>query len=152
MKNYTTKIDSRTTVNEIEEILAKHGAVGVHKSFNPIDATIDAVMFSIDTDRGPTVFKLPCEYKKLHKKLRELRRSGKVTRITWKSLENFEHAKNVAWRIIKDWVDAQLALISIEMVSLDQVFLPYAYSMEKQKTLYEMVKEDGFKLLLEGAE
>lgn len=37
-----------------------------------------------------------------------------------------EQAARVGWRIIKDWIEAQLALVQTQMVTLDQVFLPYA--------------------------
>src|SRR5438552_18436509 len=35
-------------------------------------------------------------------------------------------AVRVEWRIVKDWVEAQLALIETRMVTAQQVFLPYA--------------------------
>jgi hypothetical protein len=41
-----------------------------------------------------------------------------------------------AWRIIKDWVQAQLALVEINMVTVPQVFLPYAI-MQDGRTLWE---------------
>ncbi|WP_189339127.1 hypothetical protein [Williamsia muralis] len=33
-----------------------------------------------------------------------------------------EHALRVAWRITKDWVEAQLAIIETQMVTPAQVF------------------------------
>jgi len=48
-----------------------------------------------------------------------------------------EHAERVAWRIVKDWVEAQLAIIRTEMVTLDQVMLPYMRGEDGQ-TVYEL--------------
>jgi hypothetical protein len=59
-------------------------------------------------------------------------------------------ASRVAWRIIKDWVDAQLAIIETEMVTLEQVFLPYM-QVKDNKTLYEVMIEKRFLLPYEGS-
>ena len=37
-----------------------------------------------------------------------------------------EQATRVAWRIVKDWLAAQLAMIEAGLVDLEEVFLPYA--------------------------
>jgi len=42
------------------------------------------------------------------------------------NLENFGQARRIAWRFIKDWVAAQMALIEAQQATLAQVFLPYA--------------------------
>jgi len=48
-----------------------------------------------------------------------------------------EQAERVAWRIMKDWLEAQLAIIATEMVTLDQVFLPYMQG-DDGRTVYEL--------------
>ncbi|KKL17092.1 hypothetical protein LCGC14_2488990, partial [marine sediment metagenome] len=63
---------------------------------------------------------------------------------------NLEQARRIAWRIIKDWVEAQLALIATEMVTLEQVFLPYL-KVNQGQTLYDYLLESGrFKALQAG--
>jgi hypothetical protein len=59
-----------------------------------------------------------------------------------------EQATRVAWRILKDWIEAQLALIQTGMVSVEQVFLPFAQS-SSGKTLCEVLRERKFAQLLE---
>jgi hypothetical protein len=54
----------------------------------------------------------------------------------------------VAWRVIKDWMEAQLALVEIRMVTIPQVFLPWAI-MRDGRTLAEHV-ETNPTFLLEG--
>lgn len=46
---------------------------------------------------------------------------------------------------MKDWVDAQMALIQIGMASMDQIFLPYVIN-KGGKTLYDTVREHGYLL------
>jgi hypothetical protein len=55
----------------------------------------------------------------------------------------------VAWRITKDWVEAQLAIIESQMVTTAQVFLPYAVTSNGQ-TLYEYIGQNTQLLLGEG--
>jgi hypothetical protein len=60
-----------------------------------------------------------------------------------------DHARNVAWRVVKDWVEAQLAIIETRMVTTAQVFLPYAVTANGQ-TLYEYIGHNTQLLLGEG--
>ncbi len=57
-----------------------------------------------------------------------------------------EQAGRVAWRIIKDWVDAQMAIVETEMVTIEQVFLPYMLMKDSGYTLYEAMVNKGFYL------
>ena len=49
----------------------------------------------------------------------------------------------MAWRNIRDWVMAQLALYETEIVDMPQVFLPFATD-QKGQTLYEKMVEGKF--------
>jgi len=61
-----------------------------------------------------------------------------------------EYVYRVAWRNIRDWVMAQLALYETEIVDMPQVFLPFATD-QKGQTLYEKMVEGKF-LLGDGTE
>lgn len=56
-----------------------------------------------------------------------------------------EQAERTAWKCLKDWVDAQMALIQIGMASMDQIFLPYVIN-KGGKILYDTVREHGYLL------
>lgn len=56
-----------------------------------------------------------------------------------------KQAAMTAWRILKDWVAAQLAIIETEMVVIEQVFLPYLL-LDKDTTLYDSMDKKGFYL------
>ncbi len=56
----------------------------------------------------------------------------------------------MAWRIIKDWVEAQTAIIQAGMVTLTQVFLPYLETTPGGPLLYEAYVDHGMKLLTTG--
>jgi peroxiredoxin family protein len=56
-----------------------------------------------------------------------------------------EQAERVAWRILKDWVEAQMALLDIEMVKMEEIFMPYIVD-QKGQTLYEKLEQKQFLL------
>lgn len=61
-------------------------------------------------------------------------------------LNTDEQAIRVAWRVIHTWNKAQLALVEINMVTIPQIFLPYAI-MRGGQTLAERIETDpGFLL------
>ena len=57
------------------------------------------------------------------------------------------HALRVAWANIRDWVMAQMAMIDLDMVKMEEVFLPYI--LDGDKTVYELY-QSKFNALPEG--
>jgi hypothetical protein len=53
----------------------------------------------------------------------------------------------VAWRIVKDWLEVQLAMVQAGLVKFEQVFLPYAQDPKTGQTVYEQLKEKQFSSL-----
>lgn len=51
----------------------------------------------------------------------------------------------MAWRILKDWIEAQMALLDIEMVRFEEIFLPYIETAGG-RTIYEKLEEQKFLL------
>lgn len=135
--NYTTSIAATKTVGEIQEILANGGASKIMIDYNS-DREPVSISFQIEMPKGaPVSFRLPCDWEGV---LIALGRD-KVE----KKYCNSDHAKRVSWRIIKNWVEAQLAFIQAEQASMLQVFLPYAVTSTGE-TMYDRVL-DNQKLL-----
>jgi len=61
-----------------------------------------------------------------------------------------QQAERTAWKIVADWVDAQLAMVELAQVEILQVMLPYVYDPAKDQTLYEMAKAKGIAGFLPG--
>ena len=134
IKNYTTKIDVHKTLGEIHGSLAQHGARKV--MFDYDDAgKISAICFAIYTPVGERGVRLPANVDAAYAVLKE--QGVRCVR---------EQAERVAWRIIKDWVDAQMAILETEMVNMDEVFLPYMID-RAGNTLYQLYCQN--QLLLE---
>ncbi len=51
-----------------------------------------------------------------------------------------EQAGRVAWRVLKDWLEGQLALIDAGAVELEQVMLPWVH-VDHEKTLWQAYGE-----------
>ncbi len=125
IKNYTTGIAEDKTVGEIMGLLAGKGARSIKIDYDDKNRP-SAISFMISIQDWPVPFKLPCNFEGVFKAM-----AGEYSQ--WQAKNRFERnpeskaqARRVAWRIIKDWVAAQMALIEADQASLAQVFLPYA--------------------------
>lgn len=56
------------------------------------------------------------------------------------------YAQKVGWRILKDWVAAQMAIVEAGAAELAEVFLPYAMQRDG-KTMYQAFEEQQHKAL-----
>lgn len=125
--NYTTSIPVERTLGEIHKCLAGQGAQEILTGYDgglPVSVAFSVVLLS-----QPLRFRLPADWRPI---LVLLQRDRKVPR----RLKTKEQAIRVSWRIIKDWVEAQMALIATKMVTIDQVFLPYALAPDG-RTMYD---------------
>lgn len=147
LKNYSTKVSSERTISEIEKILATHGVTDIWKQYE--GGLVTGLNFIVRTEFGNMPFKLPMKPQAIQQILKNQKNAGKIKTVTWKQINDLEQSHNIGWRIIKDWIDSQMALIEMEMVTIDQVFLPYMYDRKTEKTLYEKLQEKGFAGLLE---
>lgn len=140
--NYTTSIAPTKTVMEIQSALAKSGASAIMANYDT-NGNIVALSFQLMTENGTMAFKLPTAWEPVQKVLIKQRVSPKY--------QTPEHALRVAWRITKDWVEAQLAIIETQMVTTAQVFLPYAV-MNDGGTVFEYFASNQGLLLSDGSE
>lgn len=130
--NYTTSIAVERTIGEIQAMLARAGAKSILTEYSEGETT--AISFLIATRFGDRGFKLPANVEAVERVLWRQYERGKVQR----RFTSRDQAARVAWRIIKDWLEAQLAIIETEMVSFEQVMLPYL--TEGGRTLYELME------------
>ncbi len=139
--NYTTKIEAAKTVGEIQTILAKHGARQMLVGYAG-DGSVESLAFQIKTQYGEMGFKLPVDPESV---LKVLLREYSLGKLRHGGQPDRAQAVRVAWRILKDWVEAQMAILETEMVKMEQIFLPYMMVGEKH-TLYQVMVEGKFQL------
>lgn len=134
---YTTVVPVGTTVGEIQAMLVGHGAdaIGVrYENRQPV-----GLAFTLDTVNGPQSFNLPVDIAAVLRLLAAQHADGRITtrHVRKHVLLSREHAARVAWRVLKDWLAAQLAMIEAEMATLDQIMLPYMVTGPNGVTLYD---------------
>ncbi len=115
--NYTTDINANRTLGEIQGIIVKRGA---RKIMTEYDEQGDPVglSFVLQVKDNIVHFKMPANYEGV---LRSMATTKNI-----KVKVNKEQAIRVSWRIIKNWIEAQMAMIDAEIALMEQVFLPYA--------------------------
>jgi hypothetical protein len=141
--NYTTEVNIEKTISEIEQVLVRFGAMNISKVYENGRPT--ALAFQYPVNGQPLLFKLPMEKKKI---MQVFNNQVKEKKIPQRYLNNEEQAERVGWRILLQWVEAQISLIEIHAVKLEQVFLPYLYDVEHNETLFDKIEKKGFNLQL----
>lgn len=136
--NYTTQVDSGKSIAEITGILSKFGARTIVTDYDANGYT-SGIAFVIMVEGLPLSIKLPVNVEGVFETLRYAKGvpGTKKTR---------EQARRVAWRILKDWLEAQLALFQVGQAEIAQVLMPYAVDAEG-RTAYSMFRESHMRQL-----
>lgn len=142
--NYTTDVLAEKSIQQIQSILARFDVSAVMTEYD--GPHVAGLSFKIRIEGQSRGFRLPCNWKAVHEIM------YKKSRMAYqdKQLKAREaQAIRVTWRVLKDWVEAQMALIEINAVTVQQIFLPYAI-MKDGRTLSEHVESDPSLLLGSG--
>ena len=126
LKNYTTTISVTKTVMQIEELLAKFGASHIMKEFLE-DGTITSLMFKVNENS----YNLPINSEGVYILLFKDKRGNMQ--------QHKEQSERIAWRVLKDWLHAQLSLIASGQAEPEQVLLPYM--TDGNCTMYDRYKK-----------
>jgi len=132
--NYTTKVDVYATIGAIQGVLVKHGAKKIMQDYDD-EGHVQALAFMVETSAGPRGIRLPANVEAVQRVL--AKQKVKADR---------EQAERVAWRILKDWIEAQMAILESEMVQMDEIFLPYMIVNNAGQTLFERYRDNQLML------
>ena len=141
IKNFSTTISVEKTIAEIEKMLSVYGATRIMKEYD-FEGNPNKLVFAIMTEHGEMPVKLPVN----NDKIIDIFKTQKALPSKFRNDHVFAKAQSarVGWRIIKDWLDAQLTLLNIEMVKVHEIFLPYAYDSRTDQTLFQKMEQQGF--------
>jgi hypothetical protein len=134
--NYTTTISVQKTTGEIQEILARAGARTVVIEYGA-DHIPEVISFDIEIKGRFASFRLPSHWQGVYQAL--------MKSIVQRRYKNEDQSRRVAWRIIKDWTEAQVAIIEAGAAELTEVFMPYMVNPKTNQILFEDFKS-GFLL------
>ena len=147
--NFTTKIPAAQTVGECQAILAKAGAASVAVHYK--DTAPDGLSFRLATPHGMRNFTLPVDVDAMQAVLAKAERDGAFASMHPRkgAYSSRDHAANVAWRVVKDWLEANLALIAAQMATLTSLMLPYVH-VDEGRTLWQAYQAREETLALEA--
>jgi hypothetical protein len=135
--DYTSKVPVSRTISQIQAKLVEHGARAVMMEYGD-DGRIKALSFNVKRPNGELPIRLPIDTAST---LRVLQRQAANREIPAGYAKD-DHAYRVAWRIVKDWIEAQMSLLETEMVKMEEIFLPYVITPGGQ-TIYEVMARFG---------
>lgn len=144
--NYSTTKNAEESISEIQKILSKHNVSAMTTEYE--GRNVSSVAFRMEIQSKQLTFRMPCNWRAVQVVLSTYNENRRKINGRWqdKIKTDDETSIKVAWRVLKDWVEAQLALVEINMVTLPQVFLPFAV-MKDGRTLAEHVEANpGFLL------
>ncbi len=126
---------------EIQKMLVLHGAKHVNLEYENGTGRISQVVFSIELNNKLIGFRLPIHWQAC--------KDTMIEQGNRRAERDDDYCYRVAWRILRDWVDVQMAILETKMVSLPQIFLPYAMSATGE-TMFERVFRNPTLLLGDG--
>lgn len=146
--NYSTEVPSERTIGEITALLIRKGARSIHQEFKP-DGSVEAVSFGMTVGGVPVKFSLPNKTAGVFAVILKDKPHHPNHRCSLREYEKRiqAQAERVSWRILKDWIEAQLALIESGQAEMGQVFMPYAISSSDGRTMYDLFLENNQKQL-----
>lgn len=136
IKNESTTIAAEKTVGEVIGLLTRRGVLSVNTEFTEA-GKLAGLSFVMRTDYGPRMYKLPVHAEGVR---RVLQANGAPP-----ARRTPEHAAKVAWRIAKEWLEVQMALVDAGLARLDEVMMPYMLTDER--TMYEVYRDNAMKAL-----
>lgn len=128
LKDYTTSVSVHKSVGEITAVLVKSGARGIGQEYDE-DGRLIGVEFVVTHHGLMLRYALP------------VRTEAVLAVLTGQQVEQRyrtpEQAERVAWRILRDWLIAQLAIIETGMVEFPEVMFPYMRTDGADGTVYQ---------------
>jgi hypothetical protein len=141
IKNYSSEIPINRIFERIQKTLVEHGATQIVLEYSR-DQKVSGLTFVLPLHDKFLPIRLPA---RLDKAQALLKQQYETKLIRTRSVLDPEQAYRVAWRNILDWIEAQMALVDIEMVKIEEIFLPYITS-RSGKTLFEYYEHNQFQL------
>lgn len=141
LKNYTSAVSPERSVISIEKILVDIGATYIVKIYE--NSRLSGITFQIDYEGKPMLFKLPANEQAIEDIMKsEIKKPRENTQ---SRIE--EQAQRTAWKLLLDWVSVQASMVLIGRRSVIEVFLPYAYNKQQNRTFYEYLQQSKFAML-----
>jgi hypothetical protein len=134
--NYTTSVPAESSAGFIMGLLGRKGANSISQHF--ANGKLAGISFVFPVGGFPVNFQLPAREDgvlafMLKQEPWNSRRGCRPEAYTEKLRAR---AGSIAWRILKDWVEAQVAMVEAGQAEMGEVFMPYAIT-DQGMTMYD---------------
>lgn len=119
--NKSTTVSAERTVAEIQSLLCSVKANSVMIDY--CDGKPEAIAFKLMRGDVPIAFRLPANWQGT---FLAMKRDKSIPR----RLCTDDQARRVSWRVIRDWLRAQLTLIEAGAATIEEVMLPWAVTAD----------------------
>jgi hypothetical protein len=137
IKNQSTTITVDKTVGEIVGLLTRRGTTSVVTLYK--EGQVSGLSFGLKTEYGPRTYALPVNADGVQA---VLRKGGAPA-----AAQRPEQAARIAWRIAKEWLEVQIALVEAGLATLDEVLLPFMLNGGDDRTMYQVYRASALKEL-----
>ena len=145
----TTQIPTERSAGEITSLLVRVGASQIATEY--AGGKICGLRFVLSRPGlGDMLFALPARtapvYQWLSKHKPHKTSYSRCSREEYEEKQR-EEAERIGWRQLFRWVEAQIALMDLGMVSAQEVFLPYLTIDVSGQTLFQRFEGSGLKMI-----
>lgn len=133
--NKTTKISAEKSVGEIQKMLAESNASSILIEYE--QGLPDSISFQLSHGRGVIAFRMPCNWRGT---LSAMNRDKSIPL----RLQTSEHARRVCWRVIRDWLRAQLTLVESGVSTVHEVMMPWMITEDGTTVSSRIFSDSGF--------
>ncbi len=149
IKNYTTTIAAEKSALQLQDLLRRKGARRVLVDYDE-KGRPEAVAFEVELAQMQSLpLRLPFQIRARPEAIE--RRLKSVDR----RYRTLEQAERVAWRLVYNWIDLQMAFVEAGQAEMAELMLGFALSTRRDsegrpKTFYDVLLDaEGPKLLAE---
>lgn len=136
--NFSTTIAAEKTVAEIQALLVKHHCRAIQTRYGA-QGEVVGLSFTLSGEYGAREYALPINVAGVLRTLQIEKRAGRLPNLPLNRIDEAQ-ARRVAWRIVKQWLEGQLALVQTRVLDLDQVLLPFQL-VDGERTVYQVYQQ-----------
>lgn len=119
--NKGTTVPAEKTVSEIQSTLASVRASSIMIDYE--DGKPEAIAFKLIRSGNPIAFRLRANWQGI---MAAMKKDKTIPR----RLVCEDQARRVSWRVVRDWLRAQLTLIEAGAATIEEVMLPWAVTSD----------------------
>jgi hypothetical protein len=118
--NYTTQVAAGKTAHECLAVLGRYGARRAGLAYGR-DKVPMGISFVLDTRWGERGYEIALNFDGTAQSLDRAYKDGRIER----KYTGAAHAQRVAWRVLKMWLESNLALVESGLAEAERVLFPY---------------------------